>query len=70
MAHYTSAKQSHIGTRVFLDGVEVKDVTEANTDQGWFRRAVRGASGNFIVDRVRGEVVTKTVRGNVTAKTA
>lgn len=70
MPHYASNNQRHIGTRAFLDGVEVKDVTEANTDQGWFRRAVRGASGNFIVDRVRGEVVTKTVRGNVTVKPA
>jgi len=54
-----------VDRKVFCDGVEVDDVLEANTEQGWYRRPVKGASGRLLVDRHRNEIITMTVRGRI-----
>ena len=46
MANYTSDNSAHIGTVVFLDGVEQLDCIEADTDNGYVVSAKRNDDGN------------------------
>ena len=51
--------------RVLCNGDPVDHVIEANTDQGFYRVAIKDAKGKFMIDRRRGEMITKTVRGKI-----
>lgn len=63
--HHHAGDGRVLGRKVFCDGEEFEDVLEANTEQGWLKHMCRGASGSFLIDRKRGEIITKTVRGKI-----
>ena len=54
--------------KVFCDGVEQREVVEANTENGWCRLILRDHKGRVIIDRRRGVVVTKTIRGAISVE--
>lgn len=51
--------------KVFLNGVEQRDVTMADEEAGEVRRCVRTSDGNIAVDKHAGEFLMETVRGSV-----
>lgn len=54
------------GTRdVFLNGVEAQDVVACHEANGWIIQCVRNSAGRWILDRRKGEIVTKKRRGHV-----
>ena len=69
--HLTLENTIEIGVhvRVFLDGVEQKDVFEAHTGEGWIVRARHDADGrafsedgeNIATDRVTGTVTAEVM---------
>lgn len=52
--------------RIFLDDVEQFDVVAYDCEKGAILRQVTSATGQVVVDQVKGEVKTETVRGVVT----
>ena len=65
MPKYTPENTSVIGrnARVFLDGTEVEDAVEADTDEGYVVRYVRDENGKRVHDGI--EVQRERVRGKV-----
>lgn len=52
--------------RIYLNGVEIHDVTEAHTGEGWLLKTVRNFEGSLIVRN--GAIVTEKLNGFVTAE--
>ncbi|WPY93159.1 hypothetical protein T8T21_08460 [Limimaricola variabilis] len=66
MTHYTANNSDHLGTRVFLDGVEVEDVYECDDAEGWLVRARRNSDGKLMADPLTCEALTDLLYGVVT----
>lgn len=66
MVHYTSDNPEHIGTVVFLDGVEIKDASECDTEKGWVVRATLDDDGKMFC--VGEHVAEEKVYGVVTVR--
>jgi hypothetical protein len=54
--------------RVFIDGIEVQDVDECHTGQGWAMRALRNAEGNIYSEDGL-HVARERIRGHVRVAT-
>lgn len=50
---------------VVADGVVIQEAIECDTDAGWYRVHCYDKKGNPIIDRNKGEWITKTVRADV-----
>lgn len=63
---YTHKNTAAIGCPmdVFLDGVQVDDVTEADTAEGYVIQCKRDGDGHFIIDG-DGKVMTTRLNGAV-----
>lgn len=61
---YTSENPEHIGVTVYLDGSEIKYVTECDTSEGWIIRLVRSDDGQFTLNG--DDVATEKLTGAVT----
>lgn len=70
--HLTLETVGHVGRRVriFLDGVEVREVVEAHTGEGWLIRVCRDAAGKFMLtgDPQDPDIATERLTGRVTAE--
>jgi hypothetical protein len=64
MTHYTSNNPAHIGTVVFLDGVEIQDVMECDTSDGWVLRMKLNDDGKIY--EIDGNLATEKLFGIVT----
>lgn len=54
--------------RIFLDGVEQKEVVEYDCDKGIVLKNKLGADGQTMLNAKRDEIVRETVTGNVTVE--
>lgn len=52
--------------RVFLDGAELRNVRECDTEEGWARCTAQDADGRFIVQG--DEFAEIVIRGQITVK--
>jgi YD repeat-containing protein len=66
--HLTVENTNRIGRfcRIYLDGTEVKDVTEAHTGEGWLIRYYRDPAGKLI--RAGDCFATERLTGVVTVR--
>jgi hypothetical protein len=65
LGHAVAGECAHL-LRVFIDGVEVADVFEINTDDGWLKRFVRAENGKFLLKEDK--PARETLYGNVSAE--
>ena len=66
MPHYTASNPLHIGTTVFLDGIQIRDVTECDTDEGWVVKAKRNDEGRLYA--VGDDLAVEKLFGTVTVE--
>lgn len=58
----------HVGCRVFIDGVEVMDVIECDTEAGTLTKYARNPDGSFKLDIGKSMIETETLTGVVTVE--
>lgn len=68
MTHYTAHNPDHLGTRVFLDGVEVLDVVECDDAEGWILRVCRNENGCFQMNAAGNDIRRERLEGRVTVE--
>lgn len=69
MPHYTAKNPKHRRCRVFLGGVEMRDVIECDTDEGWLIKFQIGPDGKPVLSSNRAHILRERLTGSVRVET-